>query len=66
MPNLPYLVAAPGAWLRGVMTPVSSHVVPAGQGLISVSLSLDAGGGSLLAYTIAAVVVFAAAARLLR
>ena len=60
VPNLPYAVGAPGAWLRGVMTPVVEHTVPAGQGLISVSLSLMAGGGSLLAYNVAAVVVFAA------
>jgi uncharacterized membrane protein len=60
-PNLPYLAGAPGAWLRGVLTPFSSHAVPAGQGLIGLSLSLPVGGGSLLAYNAAAVVVFAAA-----
>lgn len=59
-PNLPYLFNAPGAWLRGILTPVTSHSVPAGQGLISLSLSLSIGGGSLLAYNVAAVVVFAA------
>jgi uncharacterized membrane protein len=61
VPNLPYLLSAPGAWLRGVATPFSAQTVPAGQGLISVSLSLTAGGGSLEAYTIAAVTVLAAA-----
>jgi uncharacterized membrane protein len=60
-PNLPYLLSAPGAWLRGVMTPFSGQTVPAGQGLISLSLSLMTGGGSLRAYSIAAVVVLAAA-----
>jgi hypothetical protein len=60
VPNLPYLVASPGAWMRGVLTPFSSHVVPAGQGLVGISLSMDAGGGSLRAYTIASVVVFLA------
>jgi uncharacterized membrane protein len=60
VPNLPYLVASPGAWMRGVLTPFSSHVVPAGQGLVGISLSMDAGGGSLGAYTIASVVVFLA------
>jgi len=39
-PNVPYLIAAPGAWLHGVLTPLSSRAVPAGQGLISFSLSL--------------------------
>jgi uncharacterized membrane protein len=60
LPNLPYAINAPGAWLRGILTPVMSHSVPAGQGLISLSLSLTIGGGSLLAYNVAAVVVFAA------
>ena len=60
VPNLPYAVEAPGAWLRGVLTPIAAHTVPAGQGLISLSLSLMVGGGSLRAYDVAAVVVFAA------
>jgi uncharacterized membrane protein len=58
IPNLPYVIDAPGAWLRGILTPITAHTVPAGQGLISLSLSLMVGGGSLLAYDVAAVVVF--------
>ncbi len=61
LPNLPYLVQAPGAWLRGVLIPFSAHAVPAGQGLVSLSLSIPVGGGSLRAFSIAALVVFAAA-----
>lgn len=61
LPNLPYLVAAPGPWLRGVLTPLTADTVPAGQGLISLSLSLAVGGGSLLAYSVAALAVLAAA-----
>lgn len=60
-PNLPYLVTAPGAWLRGVLTPLTAQTVPAGQGLISLSLSLAVGGGSLTAYTVAALAVMAVA-----
>lgn len=60
VPNLPYLIGAPAAWLRGVLTPVAAHTVPAGQGLVSLSLSLGIGGGSLAAYTMAAIVIFAA------
>jgi uncharacterized membrane protein len=56
-PNLPYLLSGPGAWLHGILMPISSQSVPAGQGLISLSLSLGVGGGSLRAYTIAAVIV---------
>jgi uncharacterized membrane protein len=59
VPNLPYAVAAPGAWLDGILTPFNSHTVPAGQGLVDISLSLMAGGGSLTAYTVAAAVAFA-------
>lgn len=57
VPNLPYAIGAPGAWLRGVFTPLVAHTVPAGQGLISLSLSLMFGGGSLPAYSVAAGVV---------
>jgi uncharacterized membrane protein len=60
LPNLPYLIAAPAAWLRGILTPLSASVVPAGQGLISISLSLAAGGGSLRAYSVAGLVVLVA------
>lgn len=58
LPNLPYVVESPAAWLRGILTPVMAQTVPAGQGLISLSLSLSAGGGSLHDYTDAAIVVF--------
>jgi uncharacterized membrane protein len=61
LPNLPYLVTAPGPWLRGVLTPLTADTVPAGQGLISLSLSLAVGGGSLTAYTVAALAVLLAA-----
>ncbi len=60
VPNMPYFAASPAAWLRGVLTPFSSQVVPAGQGLVSVSLSLPVGGGSLRAYSLAAAVVMLA------
>jgi uncharacterized membrane protein len=60
VPNLPFAIASPGAWLRGILTPVTAHTVPAGQGLVSLSLSLMVGGGSLLAYNVAAVVVLVA------
>jgi uncharacterized membrane protein len=59
-PNLPYLINAPAAWLHGILIPLSSRAVPAGQGLVNLSLSLAVGGGSLLAYNVAAGVVLAA------
>ena len=60
LPNLPYLIDSPGAWLHGILTPLIAPAVPAGQGLVSLSLSLMVGGGSLLAYNVAAAVVFGA------
>jgi uncharacterized membrane protein len=58
VPNLPYLLNAPHAWLSGILTPITAQTVPAGQGLVSLSLSLPLGGGSLQDYSAAAVVVF--------
>jgi hypothetical protein len=59
IPNLPYLIAAPSAWFKGVFTPAFANMVPTGQGSISLSLYLHMGGGSMTAYTVAAVLVFA-------
>jgi len=59
VPNLPFIVQSPHAWLTGIVTPVASHAVPAGQGLVGLTLFLGVGGGSLAAYTVALVVVFA-------
>jgi uncharacterized membrane protein len=60
VPNLPFIVMAPHPWLSGVLTPIASHTVPAGQGLIGLTLYLGLGGGSLATYTVALVVVFVA------
>jgi uncharacterized membrane protein len=60
VPNLPYLLNAPGAWLSGILTPVTAQTVPAGQGLVSLSLALPVGGGSLRDFNLAALVVLAA------
>jgi uncharacterized membrane protein len=60
LPNLWFIAHSPSAWVHGVLAPFGGHVVPAGQGLISLSLFLGVGGGSLLAYTVAAVLVLIA------
>jgi hypothetical protein len=57
LPNIAYIVASPEKWLHGVVTPIVSHLVPAGQGTVALSLFLHHGGGSLAAYTIASVVL---------
>ena len=49
--NIPFAAWHPGQWLSGVLTPITSAAVPAGQGLIEFSLYLHLGGGSLQAYS---------------
>jgi hypothetical protein len=60
VPNLPYLLNSPRGWLSGILTPVTAQTVPAGQGLVSLSLSLPIGGGSLRDYNSAAIVILVA------
>jgi uncharacterized membrane protein len=60
LPNLVFIAANPRAWLAGVLTPIASHAVPAGQGLVGLSLFLGIGGGSLATYTLTLIVVFCA------
>jgi hypothetical protein len=55
IPNLPWIIAAPRAWLKGTFTPFFAHMVPTGQGTISLSLYLHLGGGSVTAFTLATV-----------
>ncbi|MGC8628278.1 MAG: hypothetical protein ACP5VR_12160 [Acidimicrobiales bacterium] len=57
VPNLPYIALGPSAWLRGVLTPLVAGTVPAGQGLIGLTLFLRLGGGSIEAYSLLSIVV---------
>lgn len=57
LPNLWYIVASPGRWLEGILTPITSHLVPAGQGAVALSLFLHVGGGALIAFTLAMAVL---------
>ena len=50
--NLPFLIQSPAAWFKGITTPFVGNNVPAGEGLVSLSLFLHLGGGSLFAYTV--------------
>jgi hypothetical protein len=52
LPNLPYLLASPAAWFKGVFQPFTAQMVPAGQGLISLTMFAHMGGGSLFAFTV--------------
>jgi len=60
VPNIPFVVWHPSAWLHGILTPITSATVPAGQGLIELSLYLHLGGGSLTAYSALSVLALAA------
>jgi uncharacterized membrane protein len=52
LPNLPYLIASPAAWFKGVFQPFTAQMVPTGQGLISLTMFAHMGGGSLVAFTV--------------
>ncbi|MGC9221004.1 MAG: hypothetical protein ACP5H2_06585 [Solirubrobacteraceae bacterium] len=54
-PNLPFIFMDLGAWWHGILVPVTAHLVPAGQGIIALSLFVKIGGGSLVAFTAATV-----------
>ncbi len=59
IPNLPFVFLDADRWLHGVLTPIISQAVPAGQGIVGLTLFLGIGGGSLSAYSAAVLVVFA-------
>ena len=44
MINLPFAVWSPGAWLHGIVLPLTSPFVPGGQGIINMSLFERLGG----------------------
>lgn len=56
--NLPFIGLDPRAWWTGVLTPIASHTVPAGQGIVGLSLFMGLGGGSLTAYSVALLLAF--------
>ena len=57
--NAPFILSNPSAWLKGILTPVASNAVPAGQGLVALSVFLGIGGGNLLYFAILLLGVFA-------
>jgi uncharacterized membrane protein len=54
--NVPFFVLDPHAWIKGVSTPIVSHLIPAGQGLVGLTLFAHF-GGQLRFYTYASVLV---------
>ncbi len=45
--NVDYLIHSPVAWWHHITTPMAGDIVPAGQGLVGLSLFLHVGGGDL-------------------
>ncbi|MCY0880738.1 MAG: hypothetical protein OWS74_01985, partial [Firmicutes bacterium] len=49
--NLPFIVWHPGAWLHGILLPITAHAVGDGQGLIALLIYNHVGSGNLSAFT---------------
>lgn len=58
--NGPFLVAAPGAFVRGMLTPLTAPTVPGGQGLVGWAM-FTAHGGDLQLYSLTALLAALAA-----
>ncbi len=58
--NLPFILSNPSAWLQGVLTPVASNAVPAGQGLVGLAIFLGIGGGNLFYFSLLLIITFGA------
>lgn len=52
LPNVPYLIHSPTAWWSHITTPLAGDIVPAGQGLVGLSIYLHLGGGDLRWYSL--------------
>jgi uncharacterized membrane protein len=58
--NLPFIIMNPGAWGRGVSSPLVAHMIPSGQGLVGLTL-FEHLGGQLRFYTYASLLILLAA-----
>lgn len=58
--NLPWIAANPKAWVTGVLSPLTQHAIPFGQGVIDLTAFFRIGGGNLDDYTIASACVLLA------
>lgn len=56
--NAPFIVWSPRAWITGVVSPLTQHAIPFGQGLIDATILFHIGGGSLSSYEYASITVF--------
>lgn len=60
LPNLPFIVWNLPAWLAGVSLPLTTPLVPFGQGLVALTTYFSIGGGNLGAFTLSGVAMLAA------
>jgi uncharacterized membrane protein len=54
--NAPFILWSPSAWFEGVTTPLTAHFIPAGQGIVGLTMFLHF-GGQLKYYTWASVFI---------
>lgn len=45
--NLPFIIMAPSAWLRGIFLPLTAHTIPSGQGIIALLMFNHLGNGNI-------------------
>lgn len=57
--NAPFIIQGPGAWVAGILGPLTQHAIPYGQGVIDLADFAGVGGGNLELYTLGAVAVYA-------
>lgn len=58
--NSPFIILSPLAWIKGILSPLTQHALPYGQGLVGATVYLGLGGGRLDSYTYGALALYAA------
>lgn len=48
--NAPFWISSPIDWVKGILTPLFTQMVPSGQGLVGLSVFTQLGGGNLHLY----------------
>jgi uncharacterized membrane protein len=66
LPNLAFIVWSPGAWWHAVWLPLESQIIPGGQGVVGILLSMTGGDASLLDFLGLAVLAACVLALVLR
>lgn len=58
--NAPFIVWNTSAWIDGILAPLLQHAIPYGQGLIGLALFWNIGGGNIVLYTYASMLIYVA------